>query len=120
MMRFANMVALPTFIPGLVLMLVYKNEFESALLITIASSFSFYDFYKNYNLIKSVEGYLKRIIISAIIFAACLLLIEISPEKDNAKAGAVFFVFLPCVFITTHMLSSSRPAKEFKKLYENS
>ena len=114
------MLILPVLLPGLVLMLVHKNELEYALLISIASLFSLYDFYRNYNLIKLVKGYLKRIIISAFIFAACMLLVEITPEKDSAKVGVVLFILPPCIFIITHMLVSSGPAKEFKKLYENS
>ena len=112
------MLAIPVYIPGLAFILLYKNEVEPAILVLLASSFSFYDFYKNYNLIISIKGYLKRIIISAIIITACFYLVEVSPEKDNAKAGALIFLLIPCVFITMHMVLSSKPAKAFKGLYE--
>lgn len=120
MIRFIHMVGLPTLIPGLVLMLFYKGEIASALLISIASSFAFFDFYKHYNLIRSVDGYLKRIIMSAVMITACLMLIELSPEHNNAKAGAVFFIFFPCALIANNMILRSKPAKEFKDLYANS
>lgn len=114
------MVAVPTLIPGLIALLLYKGNIGTALLIALASSYSCYIFYKNYSLIKSVEGYIKRVVISALLFTACLILIEISPEANNAKAGAVFFVTVPCIFIISHMLNNSKPAKRLRELYDNS
>ena len=120
MIMFANMVALPSMLPGILLTTIYNHAYEKAIIFTLVCVYPCYVFYSKFHLIKSVAGYLTRFYISCIMLAFSFLLVSIAPEKDNMFGGAVFFVMLPCIIFTSYILTKSEPAIKLKHLIENS
>mgnify|MGYP001196633314 CR=1 FL=1 len=64
----------------------------------------------NYSIFKSVRGFLKRVIISTLLVCGSLCVAAISPEAKNTFAGAILFLFVPSMFISTYLLYKSKPA----------
>lgn len=118
--KFVLMVGIPCLMPGLLFFTIYEGNYVKAAIFLITAIYPCYLFYTNLSTIKSVEGYLQKLYLGCLITLACFILIAISPEKNNARAGAVLLVFLPCVIIVSHLISGSSPAKKLRMILENS
>ena len=104
--------------PGIAVYLFLHNNFEKLFVFTVAAFIGVFFFYQSYSIFKSVRGFIKRVIISTILVSGSLYVAAISPEAKNAFAGAILFLFIPSMFISTYLLYKSKPALKVKELYK--
>ena len=103
--------------PGIAVYLFLHNNFEKLFVFTVAAFIGVFFFYQSYSIFKSVRGFIKRVIISTILVSGSLYVAAISPEAKNAFAGAILFLFIPSMFISTYLLYKSKPALKNNRNY---
>jgi putative effector of murein hydrolase len=85
---------------------------------TIAAVIGLFFFYQSYHIFNKVQGFIKRLIISTCQVSGSLAIAAISPENNNASSGALLFLLVPSLFISSYLLYKSRPALKVKVLYK--
>ena len=104
--------------PGIAVYLFLHNNFEKLFVFTIAALIGMFFFYQSYSIFKSVQGFLNRVVISTLLVSGSWCIAAISPEANNAFAGAILFLFVPSMFISSYLLYKSKPALKVKALYK--
>jgi len=104
--------------PGVAVYLFLHNSFEKLFIFTVIALIGVFFFYQSYSIFISVQGFLKRVIISTLLVNGSLYIAAISPESKNAFAGAILFLFIPSMFISNYLLYKSKPALKVKALYK--
>lgn len=104
--------------PGIAFGLIFNGKFEKLLIFTILALIGLFIFYQSYSLFKKCNGFLKRLIISTVLVSSSLVIEAISPEAQNASAGAFLFLVIPSLFISIYLLHKSKPALKVKALYQ--
>jgi ABC-type multidrug transport system permease subunit len=104
------MFGLLTVYPGMVFYLFVHGKWDKLVTVSLLASVALYFFIKNYRVFGEVKGFIKRVLISTFIVSGSVMIAAVSPVEKNALAGAVFFLFLPSVFISNYLLTKSKPA----------
>ena len=104
--------------PGVAVYLYFHNSFEKLFIFTVLALVGVFFFYQSYSIFKRVQGFLKRVIISTLLVSGSMCIAAISPEAKNAFAGAVLFLVVPSVFISSYLLHKSKSALKVKVLYK--
>jgi len=104
--------------PGTAFYLYLHGSFDKLFILTVVALIGAFLFYQSYSIFNSVEGFIKRMIISTFLVSGSLYITTITPEAENAFAGAILFLFVPSIFISNYLLYKSKPALEVKALYK--
>jgi len=104
--------------PGLVFVALSDGNFEHIIVFSIAAIIAVYFFRRSYSIIRNVKGFLLRFYISMFLVSGSFIVVAISPEENNALAGAVLFLCLPSILISGYLLSKSKSALEVIKLHK--
>lgn len=106
---------IPVFMPGFILYCLVQGNIDKALILLSIFCFSLYCYSRSSKIIRTVEGFISRMVWCCILLSVTLVIVVISPEAKNAFAGAVLFLYVPSLLISIFVLNRSRPAKELKE-----
>jgi hypothetical protein len=104
--------------PGLVFVALSDRKFDHFIIFSFAAIIAVYFFRRSYSIIKNVKGFLIRFYISMFLVSGSFIVVAISPEENNALAGAVLFLCLPSILISGYLLSKSKAALEVIELHK--
>ena len=120
MLRYVYLVGVPCLTPGILISMVLQKEFGALPVVALAGGLSFYLLYKKWPIISTAQNFPKYTYISAALYVLSSLAINLVPERNNGLAGAILFVFLPSMLISSHLLAGSKSAKKLQTLIEES
>lgn len=106
---------IPVLMPGFILYCLIQGNIDKALILLSIFCFSLYCYSRSSKIIRTVEGFISRMVWCCILLSVTLVIVAISPEAKNAFAGAVLFLYVPSLLISIFVLNRSRPAKELKE-----
>lgn len=106
---------IPVLMPGFILYCLIQGNIDKALILLSIFCFSLFCYSRSSKIIRTVEGFISRMVWCSILLSVTLVIVAISPEAKNAFAGAVLFLYVPSLIISIFVLNRSRPAKELKE-----
>jgi len=92
----------------------YEKVAVSSLIALVASFF----FYRNFNIYKNSDGYLKIFFISTLLLSGNFSLPVWSSASKSDASDLVFLLLIPIIFIVNYLLTKSSSAKQAIALYQ--
>ena len=117
-----NIIALPCAIlamyPGFLAAMLANGNYEkvavSSLIALVAALF----FFRNFNIYKETDGYLKSFFISTLLLSGNFSLPVWSSVSKSDASDLVFLLLLPLIFIVNYLLTKSSSAKQAVAVYQ--
>ena len=120
--QYGKELAIIVFFPVMYPFSIYSAYIHHSMSLFILSTsivlFGLYFFIKHYRTIfGAVEGFIKRVVISFILFNTSSIWMLSVPDGSESFAAIFLYVFLPSFMISMFLLIKSKPASQVFNLY---
>lgn len=104
--------------PGFLVATLANGSYEKVAVSSLIALVSGFFFYRNFNIYKNADGYLKSFFVSTFLLSGNFSLPVWSSASKSDASDLVFLLLIPIIFIVNYLLTKSSSAKQAAALYQ--